>query len=346
MKTKLLLLVFAFIFTTAKLHADGFTVNDIAYTITSATAPYTVAVSKKSPGYTGAVTIPANVSYNSISYSVASIGDFAFDGCTGLTAITIGNSVTYIGEAAFEGCSGLTNVTLPNTVTYLGDKAFHSCSGLTSVAIPSLVTSIGFATFYNCTSLTTVTIPNSVISIGSYAFYNCTGLTAVTIPNSVASINSSTFYNCTSLTSVTIPNSVTTIGNKAFYGCSGLTSIYATNPTPVNLISSTDVFYDVNKTTCTLYVPIDSKSLYTDAYQWAEFTNIEESSIAGFKVAGIAYFITSTTSPKTVEVTSGGTNTGAVTIPASVNFNSISYSVTSISNYAFNQCNGLTFRER
>ena len=388
MKTKLLLLVFAFIFTTAKLHADGFTVNDIAYTITSATAPYTVAVSKKSPGYTGAVTIPANVSYNSISYSVASIGDFAFDGCTGLTAITIpnsvtstgqsafqnctgltsvtfpnsvtyigeyafnfcagltsvtiGNSVTYIGEAAFEGCSGLTNVTLPNTVTYLGDKAFHSCSGLTSVAIPSLVTSIGFATFYNCTSLTTVTIPNSVISIGSYAFYNCTGLTAVTIPNSVASINSSTFYNCTSLTSVTIPNSVTTIGNKAFYGCSGLTSIYATNPTPVNLISSTDVFYDVNKTTCTLYVPIDSKSLYTDAYQWAEFTNIEESSIAGFKVAGIAYFITSTTSPKTVEVTSGGTNTGAVTIPASVNFNSISYSVTSISNYAFNQCNGLS----
>jgi hypothetical protein len=386
MKIKLLLLVFAVVFTTANLHAADFTVDGIAYTITYGS--YTVAVSKKSPIYTGTITIPASVIYNSISYSVTSIGDFAFDGCTGLTSITIpnsvtsighaafqnctgltsvtipnsvtsigeyafnfcagltlltiGNSVTFIGEAAFEGCSGLTSITLPNSVTSIGDKAFHSCSVLASVTIPSLVTSIGFAAFYNCTGLTSVTIPNSVTAIGSYAFYNCTGLSAVTIPNSVAYIKDWTFYNCTSLTSVSIPNSVISIGNKAFYGCSSLTSIYADSPTPLNLISSTDVFYDVNKTTCTLYVPIESKSLYIDAYQWGEFTNIEESSTAGFMVNGINYFISSSISPKTVEVAAGGTYTGAVTIPASVSCNSIIYSVTSIGNYAFNQCTGLS----
>ena len=51
--------------------------------------------------YLGSVVIPESVTYNGKTYSVTSIGNYAFCDCTGLTSITIPNSVTSIGEGAF-----------------------------------------------------------------------------------------------------------------------------------------------------------------------------------------------------------------------------------------------------
>ena len=212
--------------------------------------------------YTGDIVIPSSITHEAKTYSVTSIGYYAFKGCTGLTSITIPNSVTSIGGFAFWGCSGLTSVTIPNSVTSIGSSAFYDCSGLTSITIPNSVTSIEVWAFSGCSSLTsivvesgnttydsrencnaiietasntlvagckTTTIPNSVTSIGVEAFYGCSGLTSVTIPNSVTSIGQRAFYFCSGLTSITIPNSVTTIGYKAFWGCSRLTSVTIPN---------------------------------------------------------------------------------------------------------------------
>jgi hypothetical protein len=192
-----------------------------------------------------------------------SIGGGTFEGCSGLTSVTIGNSVTSIGDYVFYYCSGLTSVTIPNSVTSIRSSAFRGCSGLTSVTIPNSVTSIGDFAFENCSGLTSVTIGNSVTSIGEYAFEYCSGLkkvivkdiaawcgikfggynsnpltyakhlysdedteiTNLIIPNSVTSIGEYAFNGCSGLTSVTIPNSVTSIGKEAFYKCSGLTSV-------------------------------------------------------------------------------------------------------------------------
>ncbi len=195
-----------------------------------------------------------------------------YQGCSGLTSITIPNSVTSIGYDAFSGCSSLISVTIPNSVTSIGYAAFRECSSLTSVTIPNSVTSIEFSAFANCSGLTSVTIPNSVISIGNSAFSGCSALTSITIPNIVTSIESFAFAFCNSLTSVLIPNSVTSIGNSAFQGCSGLTAVtcYANNvPT-----TSSDAFYDSHIEYATLHVPAASIDVYKETIPWKNFKQI------------------------------------------------------------------------
>ena len=214
-----------------------------------------------------------------IPNTVTSIGDYAFDGCSGLISVIIPNSVTSIENYAFYYCSGLTSVIIPNSVTSIGAYAFYECRGLTSVTIPNSVTSIGDHAFYECRGMTSVTIPNSVTNIGAYAFYECRGLTSATIPNSVTSIGNCAFGWCTSLTSVIIPNSVTSIGEHAFYGCRRIKEIHSLIEQPFAIEPSVFQYLDdaVRKfTTATLYVPIGTKSKYQATEGWKNFTNIVE----------------------------------------------------------------------
>ena len=203
---KLFTLLLALVATTA-LWAEDFEVDGIYYKIlTDKTNEVEVTYrgadeDSYSNEYSGSVTIPQTVTYNGTTYSVTSIGSWAFYDCTSLTSITI-PQITSIGDYAFYYCRSLTSITIPNSVTSIGSSAFTYCSGLTSI-----------------------TIPNSVTTIGDRAFYYCSSLTSVTIGNSVTSIGDKAFYGCSSLTSITIPNSVTSIGSAAFSGCSGLTSI-------------------------------------------------------------------------------------------------------------------------
>ena len=60
--------------------------------------------------YTGTVNIPETVTYNDVTYSVTSIGNEAFSGCSGLTSVNIPCSVTSIGNDAFIDCYRLADV--------------------------------------------------------------------------------------------------------------------------------------------------------------------------------------------------------------------------------------------
>jgi len=119
-------------------------------------------------------------------------------------------------------------------------------------------------------------IPASVTSVENFAFYGCSGLTSITISEAVTSIGFGAFFYCKGLTSITIPSLVTFIGRDAFNNCTGLISIYANPITPVDLSNQRTVFGNINKSTCTLYVPIGSKSAYQASNQWKDFINIVE----------------------------------------------------------------------
>ncbi len=187
--------------------------------------------------------------------------------------LVIPNSVTSIGNYAFNGFSGLTSVTIPNSVTSIGGDAFNGCSGLTSVTIPNSVTSIGNGAFNGCTGLTSVTIPNSVTSIGRNAFSYCSGLISVTIPNSVTSIGYYAFQYCTGLTSVTIGSSVSGIGGKAFADCSKLEEVHCLAEEVPS--TNTDAFEKSYPEYTTLYVPAGSLNDYKTTEPWSQFGTIK-----------------------------------------------------------------------
>ena len=54
--------------------------------------------------YSGDVVIPETVFYYGFTYSVTSLGERCFDGCSSLTSITIPNSVTSLGGDCFKIC--------------------------------------------------------------------------------------------------------------------------------------------------------------------------------------------------------------------------------------------------
>lgn len=170
------------------------------------------------------------LNFNAISCSYAggsSNSDRAFSGCTNITSVNFGDSVTTIPSNLCYGFSGLTSLTIPNSVTSIGVSSFLGCSGLITLNFNAISCSYAGSTssnraFSGCTNITSVNFGNSVTMIPSYLCYGFSGLTSISIPNSVTSIGGSSFYGCTGLTSITIPPSVTSIGNAAFSGCTGL----------------------------------------------------------------------------------------------------------------------------
>ena len=166
--------------------------------------------------------------------SITSIGDYAFNFCTGLTSITIPDNITSIGVYAFNGCTGLTSITIPESVASIEDYAFRGCSGLTFINVDP--NNSVFDSRNNCNAIIESTsntliigcvntvIPESIISIEDYAFRGYGSLTSITIPDGVISIGNYAFTQ-TGLTSITIPASVTSIGFAAFYDCGSLAKV-------------------------------------------------------------------------------------------------------------------------
>ncbi len=174
----------------------------------------------------------------------------------------------------------------------------------------------------------TVTYNNitySVRSIGYGAFAGCTSLTYIEIPNSVTTIQDRAFNGCTFLSSITIPNSVTSIGNYAFYLCDGLKSVTIGNS--VTSIGDAAFEYCSGLTSVTVD---EGNSVYDSRGGCnAIIETATNTLVAGCKKTIIPNSVTSIGE----FAFRGCTGLTSVTIPNSV---------TSIGDWAFNGCSSLT----
>ncbi|MBO7495966.1 MAG: leucine-rich repeat domain-containing protein [Salinivirgaceae bacterium] len=150
---RFLSLVFAYAFA-GQAWAQNFTIDNLNYEVINAQKHY-VSVSKTEIEIKDNLVIPSEVVNDGITYTVVSIADNAFSGCSELTSVDIPKSVTSIGRFAFYGCRGLTTITI--SVTNVYEEAFRDCSGLTSVVIHS--GNIEKAAFSGCSNLTSITLP-------------------------------------------------------------------------------------------------------------------------------------------------------------------------------------------
>lgn len=151
---------------------------------------------------------------------VTAIGDSAFEGCNGITGVTIPNSVVRVGNSAFKNCKSLIRVTIGKNVASFGKDAFSGAVNLTDVFISDLA------------AWCKITCENnwaSPLLHAEYLYLNGTLITELVIPEGVTSIGKYAFEHCQSITKVTIPSSVTEIGYGAFYDCNGLTGVYITD---------------------------------------------------------------------------------------------------------------------
>jgi hypothetical protein len=143
------------------------------------------------------ISLLTKLDLSNVTITANTLPSYCFSGLTGLTTVTLPSSLVSIGNNAFQTCTGLTGLlVIPNTVTSIGNYAFNNCSELNGLLTTStLITYVGIWAFDGCTGLTgSLTIPNTVITIGDWAFYNDSNLTgSLAVPSSVTSIGTGAF---------------------------------------------------------------------------------------------------------------------------------------------------------
>jgi hypothetical protein len=235
--------------------------------------------------------------------NISNIGNAAFFGCEKLTSINLPKGLISIGNASFEHCGALTKVTLPSTLKTIGIEAFYDAA-LKELTIPASVDEIGEAALVTRNTLKRVVIEDSETTLNmgrnnwgpmfgeggniieeayigrnieSDLFHGNQTLKKITFGDKVTSIYTSYCEGCP-LETLILGISISRIGESAFSAfweeSAKLSEIYSYAMTPP-VCADDNVFNNINKQTCKLYVPIGTVDAYKAAPTWKDFINIE-----------------------------------------------------------------------
>ncbi|MDE7395540.1 MAG: leucine-rich repeat domain-containing protein [Clostridiales bacterium] len=199
--------------------------------------------------------------------SVTSIEGSAFEGCVGLTGITVPQSITSIGNDAFAGCGNLTSIEIPSGVTTIGSSVFSGDYALTIRCREESKPS-GWSSNWNASCSVVWNCAQNETDESGCLYTEADGIRyslkegkasvtgqprsvsgRITVPSEVTydgdtypvtRIGSNAFYSCGGLCEIEIPQGVTSIESSAFAHCENLTSV--TIPQGVKSIGSNAFF--------------------------------------------------------------------------------------------------------
>ena len=197
------------------------------------------------------ITIPQTISYNSVNYTITSIGRYdtvydwpIFRGSTDLIKLILPNTIQTIGGLVFHNCINLKTVIFNGEIPLMKDNTFsvdgvmpsrtcyYSATLNTQEKINTLKSFNFFTTYVDLSSAIddilysfddvnlTATITGTISDASSIILANT--ITKNTVSYTVVAISDNAFRYTTTITKVKIPKTVLSIGYNAFNGCTSL----------------------------------------------------------------------------------------------------------------------------
>ncbi len=294
---------------------------------------------------------------------ITSIGNNAFYGCTDLVEISGYTNVTSIGQSAFSGCSKLTEFHIYSALSSVGKSAFNNCTGIQIVYGHDMdkFGGIGFlnnndgtinssnplfygARLYVYDSLKRLwyqpmrlRASDSGTNIRSNTFIN-NKFHTVLVVSGITEIGLAAFRG-SEMEELILPSSITDLKSYCFAGCTKLKRVSCAATKPPSVASGRPSFYGVDLSKVKLYVPSSSVSAYKAHSYWKNFGSIEAiPETVDLKQFGSVRYNLNSTGSATVVNFDATTLPPNVHIPDFIAYNGFEYRVTSIADFALQNC--------
>ena len=236
--------------------------------------------------YGGNISIPGQIEYGGITYSVHQIGIHAFYECADLKSVTLGEGIEYIDARAFYNCPNLERITFSSTMNSFDTRnpVFERCPKLEIVTTPKTSESQrdyfythGGALYKHCY----YSEDTGVTEVLSWLPEKTTGVFAIKDGVEVIDKFSLSF---TGIDKIIIPESVKYIGTKFFNDSKTPLEIELNWRTKedIDRISTIEsdpsgfFFVRTDRSAVKVTVPKGTKSLYESHWLWSHLGGIEE----------------------------------------------------------------------
>lgn len=225
------------------------------------------------------VVIPDSITYDGVTYTVTSIGERAFMGCSTLTSVTIPKTIKEIGLRAFDDCTSITSVVW--NAQHCNDFLYDYISLMDTIAyvakhrndydyydwrIKAVENQYRFAS----DKVTSIVWPAlEEFTFGNHLYYSPfyharANITSFIFGDGVEYIPATLCFEMKKLRQILLPKSLKKIGTLAFYNCKKLKTVVckATTPPEIADVLQMERHLETWKNNATLYVPTEAMEAY------------------------------------------------------------------------------------